>query len=294
MARACSRQAGHSARCAATRARSIGRQRAERVELELVGDVVHRDCSRWLALDLERAPQLLQPDAHPALHGAERNAHQRGQLDVGVPAEVRELDRAALRLRETLERGAHRLVLDVALGGLRGVVIRGALGGRLKGRRAEGRLAPEDVDGAVVDDRHQPAADVAALAPVARRPAPGRDVRVVDDVLRGLALAQDPVGERVGQAAVAVVEGRERTEIALGQRHDQDVVRLVGSVRHLRGLYGRRPVADEMGKKASRANCLRALPLHRCSAAWPWSRSSISSRTAFDAISGCAPGDRRP
>jgi len=34
-------------------------------------------------------------------------------------------------------------------------------------------------------------------------------------------------------------------------------------------------------QKASRANYLRALPLQRCSAAWPWSRSSISSRTAF-------------
>jgi len=38
---------------------------------------------------------------------------------------------------------------------------------------------------------------------------------------------------------------------------------------------------DAEGKETTRATCLRALPQLRSSAAWPWSRSSISSRTAF-------------
>jgi len=111
----------------------------------------------------------------------------------------------------------------------------------------------------VVDDGHQPTANVAALASVGRGATPGGDVRIVNDVLRRLALAEDPVRERVGQAAVAVIERREGSQIALGERDDDDVVRLVGGVRHCDdctdGVQGRM-----RRQKASRANC--SVPCH--------------------------------
>src|SRR5690348_10219802 len=81
-----------------------------------------------------------------------------------------------------------------------------------------------------MDDREEPPANVAALGAVARGAAPGRDEAVVHHVLGRLGLAEDPVGERVGDATVAVVEDSERRQIAAGEGGDQGVVRqgLVG------------------------------------------------------------------
>src|SRR5439155_8853866 len=178
------------------------------------------------------------------------------------------------------------------------VVVGGAQLGGLQGRRAEGRLAPEKVDGAVVDDREKPSAGVAPLPAVAGGAPPGRQVGVLDHVLRGLALAEDPVGQRVRKPSISVVQRRESPQVAIGERRHEGVIGRV-QFGHCRQMYGGgtnadvtdlwRSVLKGLKKETSRATCLRALPLLRSSAAWPWSRSSISSRTAFDAISGCAP-----
>src|SRR2546429_7843816 len=97
-------------------------------------------------------------------------------------------------------------------------------------------------------------------------------------------------------AAVAVVESGERAKLARAEGDHQRVVRRL-QLSHLLNVRwtdsrGCCQVSGE--KEASRATCLRALPQLQSSAIWPWSRSSISSRTAFDAISGCAPGKRIP
>src|SRR5438045_9682242 len=97
-------------------------------------------------------------------------------------------------------------MLDVLLGRERSVVVARLGFGQLEGRRPEGRLATEDVHGAVVDDREQPGTGVAALAAVAPRSPPSRQERVLDDVFGRLALAEDPVCQRVRQTPIAVVK----------------------------------------------------------------------------------------
>jgi len=99
------------------------------------------------------------------------------------------------------------------------------------------------------------------------------------------------------QASVAVVKRGKGAQVPRGERGQEGVVgRLL--LRHYEkctgGAQGWMCRGRLGGNKASRATCLRARPQLQSSAAWPWSRSSISSRTAFDAISGCAPGDRCP
>src|SRR5262249_46379604 len=62
--------------------------------------------------------------------------------------------------------------------------------------------------------------------------APGREEGVVDHVLGGPGLAEDPIREGEAEAAVAVVEGGERGEIARCQVGDEGVVRRGGLFAH--------------------------------------------------------------
>jgi len=128
--------------------------------------------------------------ARSSSHRDERHAHELGELRLRVAAEVRELDRAALRLRERLERGARGPALDVP-GGLVGrVEVGGRAVGGLEGRGAERGPAAEEVDRAVVGDRQEPAASVPALPPERAGAAPGREEGVLDDVLGSLGVAR--------------------------------------------------------------------------------------------------------
>ena len=86
------------------------------------------------------------------------------------------------------------------------------------------------VDRAVADDAQGPGADAAARAVEARAAAPDRDQRLLGHVLGGLAVADDPVGERVGGAAVAVVEDLEGERV-LGRNERHQV--LVGQALEL-------------------------------------------------------------
>src|SRR5438876_9172707 len=174
-----------------------------------------------------------------------------------------------------------------------GVLVTGLKLRHLERRGPERRLATKDVDGTVMDDREEPGPGIPALAAIARRAAPGGEEGVLYDVLGALTLPEDPVGQGVRQASVAVIERGERAQIPGGQGAQERVVgRLL--VRHSENCTVGGQGWMNPDKEASRATCLRALPQLQSSAAWPWSRSSISSRTAFDAISGCAPGDRCP
>ena len=67
--------------------------------------------------------------------------------------------------------------------------------------------------------------------------APDRDERLLGDFLGGGAVADDPVGERVGGAAVAVVEDLERLGVLAADEGHQLLVgqslRLLSPYRHL-------------------------------------------------------------
>src|SRR5205085_2330161 len=171
------------------------------------------------------------------------HAHELRELHVGVAAEICELDRPALRLRQAFESFADGPMFDVLLGGERRVIVTRLGFGHLERRRPEGRLATEDINGTVVDDRQEPGTWVAALAAVAPRSPPGRQERILDDVLRGLALPEDPVGQRVRQTPVAVVKRGEGAQIPGGKRRQEGVIgRLL--IRHYEKMYGRRTGAD--------------------------------------------------
>src|SRR5205085_889516 len=152
------------------------------------------------------------------------HAHELRELHVGVAAEICELDRPALRLRQAFESFADGPMFDVLLGGERRVIVTRLGFGHLERRRPEGRLATEDIHGTVVDDRQEPGTWVAALAAVAPRSPPSRQERVLDDVLGGLALAEDPVGQRVRQTPVAVVKRGEGAQIPGGKRRQEGVI----------------------------------------------------------------------
>ena len=116
--------------------------------------------------------QLLEPEPHPALDGADGQLEHLGDLGVGEAAEVGQLDHAPLLLGQRLERAAHgaRLLapghLDVgALGRLEALL--DALGARAAAVVDE--VAPQRVDRAVVDDPEHPGAHAAARRLVAQR-----------------------------------------------------------------------------------------------------------------------------
>ena len=97
------------------------------------------------------------------------------------------------------------------------------LGHRLQleadGRRAAG-VAAQHVDRPVAHDAQQPCAHAAARAVEAGAAAPHGQEGLLGDVLRHAPVADDPVGERVGRAAVAVVDDLERARVlALDERH---------------------------------------------------------------------------
>ena len=121
-----------------------------------------------------------------------------------------------LRRRPLLQ---HRLVVEVEL------------------RRLAG-LAAEEVDRPVADDAQQPGADAAAGGVEAGAAAPDRDEGLLGHFLGGGAVADDPVGERVGGAAVAVVEDLERLGVLAADEGHQLLVgqslRLLSPYRHRR------------------------------------------------------------
>ena len=141
-----------------------------------------------------------------------------------VAAEVRELDRPALRLGQRFKDLAHGPVFNVLFGGERRVFIAGLGFGHLERRRPERGLAAEDVDGAMVDDRKEPGARVAPVAAVAAGAPPCREERVLDDVFRGFALAEDPIGQGVREAPIAVVQRGEGAQVPRGERSQEGVV----------------------------------------------------------------------
>src|SRR5207247_9192084 len=59
---------------------------------------------------------------------------------------------------------------------------------------------------------------------VARGAWPGRQERVLDGVFGGFALAEDPIGQGVREAPVAVVQRGEGTQIPRGERSQEGVV----------------------------------------------------------------------
>src|SRR4051794_5570782 len=98
-----------------------------------------------------------------------------------------------------------RLIVEVELRGLSG-------------------LAAQGVDGAVSDYALRPGPNASPRAVIAGAAAPDREEGLLSDVLGAGAIADDPVGDRVGGPAVAVVEDLERLGVLLRDQGHQFLV----------------------------------------------------------------------
>ena len=191
--------------------------------------------SRGLARGGQRAAELVEPEAHPALDRAERGPVVRGDLRRRQPADVRERDRAALLGRQGAQGDAEPRALgraqDDAVGrvGRRGAQVRPGRGaapgaGRVRGddaaaRAVAGLALPPEVERPRARHEPQERAQVAARRVEGLGPPPQAQEDVLHDVLGARRVAQDdergPVdgrrvlGEHAGEAA-RVAEIRRR------------------------------------------------------------------------------------
>ena len=141
---------------------------------------------------------LLEAEPHAALDGPDRHAEHLGDLAVAEAAEVGELDRSPLLVRQLLERARARRAPPRGAPPPR----RCARGPRSAPRSLE-RLAPALVDGApaqrvdrpVVDDAEHPGADAAARLVVAQAAAPDGQERLLRDVLSRHSVPHHSIGE---------------------------------------------------------------------------------------------------
>src|SRR5262245_54888857 len=174
--------------------------------------------------------ELAQPceaGEHATLDRPQGHAEPLRQLGLREAAVVRELERLALVLRQLAERG-----LDV-----RSLLAEVRLLGNARSRRlrrlfealaASQVLAADEVDGAAMDEREDPGRRLGALAAVAVRRAPDREERILHGVLRERLVAEDAVGETVGNAAVAVVELGQPLVVPAGDRGEDLLVTPLG------------------------------------------------------------------
>ncbi len=160
---------------------------------------------------------MVKPEPHPSLDGAGRKLKLLGDLGVGEPAEVGELDHLALIVGQVLQRVPHLggvvAPLHLALGAS-AAAIRSAAPSSLTSRlvRTESRrkrsiarlwTTPR------IQERTLPAAAVIAGAA-----APQRQERLLDDVLGHRAPPAHPVGERERDVGMPVEDDLEGLGVA--------------------------------------------------------------------------------
>ncbi len=140
--------------------------------------------------------QLGEPQAHPTLDRTDGHLQHRGDLGVREPAEVRQLEHAALLLGQAAQ-GAPDLVGALPAKDLRLGVLgtRHALDGPLfvEAVPIAHPAAAQRVDRAVVHDPQDPVAHAPAAAVVPRASAPQREECLLQDVLGGRAPAAHAV-----------------------------------------------------------------------------------------------------
>ena len=195
--------------------------------LEVLRDLDH---ARRRMLRASRSPlreqhaQALEAGEHAALDRPERLVEPFGELGLGEPAVVGELDRLALLGRQTAQG-----VLDDLAARARDDRFVGARVRALRlvddGRCARRLLTADEVDGAAVDERQQPRARLGALGPVRAGAAPDLEERLLDGVFGESRVLQDLVREAVGDLAEAVVELAERVLVGPGDGFDEFLVR---------------------------------------------------------------------
>ncbi len=190
--------------------------------------------------------QPAQPEAEPALDGADRHLLRLRDLLGGVPAQDRQQHGASLRVGQRADRGTD----PTHLGEIDGTVLRvhaprrrqhrGELVGVERRRLPE----PEGVDGQPATDRHDPGAHRGATAVECAGVPPGTLERLLGDVLRQRAITDHGHGQAVHLPLEAPHEDRARLGLAGGDRGQEGLVaesvRSGGPQNHHSNLRARR------------------------------------------------------
>src|ERR1035437_7058627 len=163
---------------------------------------------RWHGLD-DLLAQCAQSQPHAAFHRAERGVGLVGDLALGQTVEVGQLDDLALGRRQNGECAPYLLGVPMA-GNLGPDVGQGERSGkkfavRLVAERNAFALPAHGIDGAVADDREQPAPDAALGLGVAGGIAPQAQERVLNHVFRQPGLGGDTQGKRIRHRVITVV-----------------------------------------------------------------------------------------
>ena len=170
-----------------------------------------------------------QAEAHPALDRPQWRRRLVGDLLLGQPAEVGELDRLALDVRQRRQRaldgGGVEPGRDLGpdVGEPQRVGRRELDVGQL-GRRP---ATADGVDRTVMDDGQQPRLHAAPALDVAGGIAPRAQEGFLDDVLGEGRVIRDAVCDRVGHRLVAVIQVPESIELPIGQAHEHGPIGLV-------------------------------------------------------------------
>src|SRR5581483_5865377 len=148
------------------------------------------------------------------------------QLRLAVAAVVGELDRLALPIRQLSQGVLHAFALQAQPGVFMHVAA-ARFGRRLERLGAAALLATDDVDRPSVNEHQDPAARLPAFGRERRRGLPDSEERLLDGVLRKRLVPDDALREPIGNAAVAVIQLRERALVRARHQHDE---RLVGEM----------------------------------------------------------------
>src|SRR5256886_5340465 len=226
---ATSRQVGHPSACERTAsASSASRAPSTHAATAL-------SSSSWSDIDqaspAEVGPHLLERKAHPAFQGAERPPGHVRNLDMGVTAEVGELDDLALLGGKTgqcvTDRGALERKGDLTPG----------IGGRLRVRDVWLELAllalaaaapAQIVNASILHGGQQPGAQRAALRVEACGAIPHVHERVLDRVLRSSRVAQHSHRHAKREGCVTVVKLSEGLMVAGREPRGQLLVTACG------------------------------------------------------------------
>src|SRR5256884_4940237 len=191
----------------------------------------------------EGGAQPLHTVADACLHGTERRAVPRRDLAMREALEVRGLDRSSLLMGQSIQRRPHP---RGALPSFYGLI--GTFGWNQVARR--GRAAPlglaachpraSAVEGDVANDTEKPGTHRAARRLVAPRATPDAQERLLDGVLRELAVRRDPQRDPVGERREPVVQRGQRHLVATRDARQQSRLDLPGC--------GQGPASDEAAR----------------------------------------------
>jgi hypothetical protein len=224
----------------------------------------------------EDARELRHRRSQAHLHGAERRRRPVRDLGLVEPVPERVADDGVLLGRQRVERVVHAMVVASQVFELVGRRHGGGheIGGGVAERPGGPRARPQAIDGAAARDRHHPGDGAASTRVELRGALPQLEEGLLHDVLGVVRSAEDARGDGRRALGVAVEQGADRLNLAVGHAREELSISLPLLLRRERG--GRRRREGSWGRSA-----------HDRNVATPWLfATSISPSLAGDERAG--------